>query len=75
MTTTIIRESRSSLGHQVITVVEFESGKVVMLVDDRRNIIQEEIALKNYIDAYEVYYDFDLGWMAGGSEIPYLDSF
>ena len=75
MTTTIIRESRSSFGHQIITVVEFTSSKVVMLVNDCRNTIQEEIVLKNYIDAYEVYYDFDRGWMAGGNEIPYLDSF
>lgn len=72
---TIIRESRSRFGYQIITVMEFASGEVLMLVNDMRSLIQEEIALKAYIDAYEVTYDFDKGWMAGGEEIPYLDSF
>ena len=46
-----------------------------MYVDDVRTGIQEDIALREYVNAYEVYYDFDQGWMANGQEIPYLDSF
>lgn len=46
-----------------------------MYVDDIRSGISEEIVLREYIDAYEVYYDFNEGWMADGHEIPYLDSF
>lgn len=72
---TIIRKSQSKVGRQIITIMEFASGEVMMLVDDVRTLIQEKIMLKSYIDAYEVTYDIDKGWMAGGEEIPYLDSF
>lgn len=75
MKTQICHKSKSTLGFQIITVIEFVSGRVMMYVDDIRSFIQEEIALKTYIDAYEITYDFDQGWMAGGSEIPYLESF
>ena len=75
MTTQIYRKSKSTLGFQIITVTEFASGRIMMYVDDIRSFIQEEIALKTYIDAYEITYDFDQGWMAGGCEIPYLDSY
>ena len=71
----LVRESRTRQGHQRITVVEFASGEVVLYVDDDRCFIQEEIALSRYIEAYEIYYDFDQGWMAKGCEIPYLESY
>ena len=71
----IIRDSKAILGFQIISVVEYASGEVVMYVDDARCYIQEVIALKEYLDAYEITYDFDQGWMADGKEIPYLDSF
>ena len=46
-----------------------------MYAFDRRAGFQEVIALQEYIDAYEIYYDFDEGWMANGQEIPYKDIF
>ena len=75
MTSSIVRESSVTQGRQIITVLEFESGEIMMYVDDTRTGVQEDIALREYIDAYEVYYDFDQGWMANGHEIPYRDSF
>ncbi len=75
MTNTILRESKVRKGRHIITVLAFESGEVLMYVDDIRSGISEEIVLREYIDAYEVYYDFNEGWMADGHEIPYLDSF
>lgn len=72
---TIVRESRSKVGRQHVFVTEFLSGDVVMLVRDSRSLILEEIALKSYIDAYEILYDMDKGWVAGGEEIPYLESY
>lgn len=75
MTNTILRESTVRKGRHVITVLEFASGEVMMYVDDVRTGIQEDISLREYVSAYEVYYDFDQGWMANGQEIPYLDCF
>ena len=75
MTSNILRESSVRKGRHIISVLEFESGEVVMYVDDTKTGIQEDIALREYINAYEVYYDFDQGWMANGEEIPYRDSF
>ena len=75
MTSNILRESSVRKGRHIISVLEFESGEVVMYVDDTKTGIQEDIALREYINAYEVYYDFDQGWMANGQEIPYRDSF
>ncbi len=75
MTNSIIRESSIRKGRHIITVHEFQTGEIVMYIDDVRTGIQEDIALRVYINAYEVYYDFDQGWMAGGQEIPYRDSF
>ena len=71
----LVRDSKSRQRHQRITVCEFASGEVVMYIDDDRSFIQEEIALSRYIEAYEIYYDFDHGWMAKGREIPYLESY
>lgn len=75
MTSNILRESSVRKGRHIISVLAFDSGEVVMYVDDVRTGIQEDIALREYVNAYEVYYDFDQGWMADGQEIPYLDSF
>jgi len=75
MSSTILRESTVRKGRHIISVLEFESGDIVMYVDDNRTGIQEDIALREYINAYEVYYDLDQGWMAYGQEIPYKDSF
>ena len=75
MTNTILRESTARKGRHIISVLEFASGEIVMCVDDVRTGIQEDIALREYVNAYEVYYDFDQGWMADGQEIPYLDCF
>ena len=75
MTSNILRESSVRKGRHIISVLEFEYGGVVMYVDDTRTGVQEDIALRVYINAYEVYYDFDQGWMANGQEIPYRDSF
>lgn len=71
----IVRESRSKVGRQHITVVEYLSGVVTMLVRDARSFILEEIALRTYVDAYEITYDMDKGWIAGGEELPYLESY
>ena len=75
MTHTIRRESSVRKGRHIITVLEFDTGEVVMYIDDTKTGIQEDIALQLYINAYEAYYDFDQGWMANGQEIPYKDSF
>jgi hypothetical protein len=75
MTNNILKESSVRKGRHIITVLEFDSGEVVMYVDDTRTSIQEDIALREYINAYEVYYDFDQGWMANGQEISYRESF
>lgn len=75
MTSNILRESSVRKGRHIISVLAFDSGEVVMYVDDTRTGVQEDIALREYVNAYEVYYDFDQGWMADGQEIPYLDSF
>ena len=75
MTSNILRESSVRKGRHIISVLEFESGEFVMYVDDTKTGIQEDIALREYINPYEVYYDFDQGWMANGQEIPYRDSF
>ena len=75
MTSNILKESSVRRGRHVITVLEFDTGEIVLYVDDTQTGIQEDIALREYVYAYEVYYDFDQGWMADGQEIPYLDSF
>ena len=75
MTSNILRESSVRKDRHIISILELETGEVVMYVDDTRTGIQEDIALREYINAYEVYYDFDQGWMANGQEIPYRDSF
>ena len=75
MTNTILRESTVRKGRHVITVLEFDTGEIVLYIDDTRTGIQEDIALREYINAYEVYYDFDQGWMANGQEIPYRECF
>ena len=75
MTSNILNESSVRRGRHVITVLEFDTGEIVLYVDDTQTGIQEDIALREYINAYEIYYDFDQGWMAGGQEIPYRDSF
>jgi hypothetical protein len=75
MTGNILKESSVRKGWHIITVLEFDTGEIVLYVDDTRTGIQEDIALNEYINAYEVYYDFDQGWMANGREIPYRDSF
>lgn len=71
----IIRESTSRTERHTITVLELDTGEVVMYADDRRTGIQEDIALREYVDANEIYYDFDEGWMTGNSEIPYQDTY
>lgn len=71
----IIRESATRTPRHNITVLELDSGDVIMYAFDRRAGVQEVIALRDYIDAYEIYYDFDEGWMANGQEIPYQDIF
>ena len=75
MTSNILKESSVRRGRHVITVLEFDTGEIVLYVDDTQTGIQEDIALREYINAYEIYYDFVQGWMAGGQEIPYRDSF
>ena len=75
MESTIIRESTVKRGPYIICVLEFDTGEILMRVDDTRCGIQEDIALREYINAYEVYYDFDHGWMVNGQEIPYRDCF
>ena len=75
MESTIIRESTNRRGPHIICVLEFDTGEILMRIDDNRTGIKEDIALREYINAYEVYYDFDQGWMANGQEIPYMDSF
>ena len=73
MEITIIRESTVHRGPHRICVLEFNTGEILMRVDDSRCGIQEDITLREYINAHEIYYDFDQGWMANGSEIPYYD--
>jgi len=75
MESTIIRESTVKRGPHIICVLEFNTGEILMRVDDTRCGIQEDIALQEYIDAHEVYYDSDQGWMVNGQEIPYRDCF
>lgn len=75
MTSNILKESSVRRGRHVITVLEFDTSEIVLYVDDTQTGIQEDIALREYINAYEIYYDFDQGWVAGGQEIPYRDSF
>lgn len=75
MTSNIIKESSVRKGRHIITVLEFDTGEVVMYIDDTRTGIQEDISLREYVNAYEVYYDFDQGWMVNGQEIPYRESF
>ena len=75
MTSNILKESSVRKGRHVITVLEFDTGEIVLYIDDTRTGIQEDIALWEYINAYEVYYDFDQGWMANGQEIPYRECF
>ena len=75
MTSNILKESSVRRGRHVITVLEFDTGEIVLYVDDTQTGIQEDIALREYINAYEVYYDFDQGWMANGQEIPYRECF
>lgn len=75
MESTIIRESTVKRSPHIICVLEFNTGEILMRVDDTRCGIQEDIALQEYIDAHEVYYDFDRGWMVNGQEIPYRDCF
>ena len=75
MPSTILRESTVRKGRHIISVLEFESGDIAMYVDDNRTGIKKDIQLREYINAYEVYYDLDQGWMANGQEIPYKDSF
>ena len=75
MESTIIRESTVKRGPHIICVLEFNTGEILMRVDDTRCDIQEDIALREYIDAHEIYYDFDQGWMANGGEIRYRDCF
>lgn len=67
----ILRESTAWPDRRSVTILELENGEVIMYADDPLTGIQEDIALREYIDANEVYYDFDEGWMACGSEIPY----
>mgnify|MGYP000844612349 CR=1 FL=1 len=71
----IIRESATRTPRHNITVLELDSGDVILYAFDRRAGFQEVIALREYIDAYEIYYDFDEGGMANGQEIPYKDIF
>ena len=71
----ITRESATRTPRHNITVLELDSGDVILYAFDRRAGLQEVIALRDYIDAYEIYYDFDEGWMANGQEIPYKDIF
>jgi hypothetical protein len=75
MKSTIIRESTVKRGPHIICVMEFDTGEILMRVDDTRYPLQEDIPLREYIDAHEIYYDFEQGWMVSGGEIPYLDSF
>ena len=71
----IVRESATRTPRHNITVLELDSGDVIMYAFDRRAGFQEVIALREYIEAHEIYYDFDEGWMANGQEIPYRDIF
>ena len=71
----IIRESATRTSRHNIMVLELDSGDVIMYAFDRRAGFQEVIALREYIEAHEIYYDFDEGWMANGQEIPYKDIF
>ena len=75
MKSRIVRESFDRKGRYRITVLEYDIGEVVVYIDDTRTGIQEEIALREYVSAYEIYYDMDEGWMANGQEIPYKDIF
>ena len=75
MTNRIVRESFDRKGRHRITVLEYDIGEVVLYINDTRTGIQEEIALREYVHAYEIYYDIDEGWMANGQEIPYLECF
>lgn len=75
MTSSIIRESSVRKGRYTITSLEFVTGEFVLYIFDKRTGIQEDIELREYINAYEVYHDFDQGWMANGQEIPYLGCF
>ena len=75
MRSNILKESSVRKGRHVITVLEFDTGEIVLYIDNTRTGIQEDIALREYINAYEVYYDFDQGWMANGQEIPYRECF
>ena len=75
MTNDILKESSVRKGRHIISVLEFQSGDVMMYADDTRTGIKEDIVLREYINTYEIYYDFDQGWMANGQEIPYRDSF
>lgn len=73
MTGRPIRESEVQRGHLNISVVEYPSGKVLMTVVDTRCMIIEEIALKHFIEANQIQYSDQEGWMHQGTEIPYLD--
>jgi len=75
MTGNILKESSVRKGRRIVSVLEFDTGEIVLYIDDTRTGVQEDIALREYINAYEVYYDFDQGWMINGEEIPYRDSF
>ena len=49
MESTIIRESTVKRGPHIICVLEFNTGEILMRVDDTRCGIQEDIALQEYL--------------------------
>jgi len=54
MTSNILKESSVRKGRHIITVLEFDTDEIVLYIDDTRTGVQEDIALREYINAYEV---------------------
>ena len=52
MANTILRESTVRKGRHIISVLEFASGEIVMYVDDVSTGIQEDIAIREYVNVY-----------------------
>lgn len=73
MSETNYRKSVSLRGHIAISVIQYSSGEIIMTAVDRRAMILEDIALKEYIDATKIVYSMEQGWMYEGKPIPYLD--
>ena len=70
---TLTKESIAMLPGRYLNVREYSDGEVNFFSIHHRSGTSEEIALSRYVDASDIRYEPDQGWiMADGQEIPYL---